>query len=440
MLAGMQIPDWTAQAAELAHTYAQPILFGVGATGSLLGALLVWRFFRTGHAHTRVGFLAVVLATAFAAEGMWEVATGPMGLPPLMAAGLFGMFEVVMVAQGLLAKFKLAQNPPGDVRRHMNFVWAVAAASGMVASTASSSVPEFLLRLCAPAVGAGIWWMGITADKPAGVVQPTSWIWTPRRIGIHLGLIQPGQQDLVQVDRDRRIDAITVTAHRLHHGSKRLAGWRKSKLRRLALQADDAMVAEAQRRVARVHRIEKLTSPDAAPVDEVTDREQATLDDVRLIMRQATERIRADHSRAFGTDQPWSNGMVQMRSSLADQIRSTPPVQPRTTPVDQPRTSGVVQDRSNPDRPVQPVTSTSLAAERTGPARQATVRVERARPISPAAGGEIPPRVQTMVRDLKRKYRGDIPGRRVVMPAMGWTNAGDAQTAINLVRAERADK
>ncbi|HEY9418089.1 MAG TPA: hypothetical protein VIQ30_25295, partial [Pseudonocardia sp.] len=283
-------PDWTAEVVDFAQTNAQPILFGAGAVGALVGVLLIWRFLRTGHAHTRVGFLAVVLATAFAAEGMWEVATGPMGLPPLMAAGLFGMFEVVMVAQGLLAKFKLTQNPPGDVRRHMNFVWLVAAASGIVASTASSSIPEFLLRLCAPAVGAGIWWMGITADKPAGAVQPTSWIWTPRRIGIHLGLIQPGQQDLMQVDRDRRIDAITVTAHRLHHGSPKLTRFRKSKLRRLALQADDAMVAEAQRRVARVHRIEKLTSPDAAPAESLDERERQTLDDVRLIMRQATDK------------------------------------------------------------------------------------------------------------------------------------------------------
>lgn len=323
----MDAPDWTTQVANLAQTYAQPILFGAGATGALLGTLLIWRFFRTGHAHTRVGSLAVALATAFAAEGMWEVATGPMGLPPVMAAGLFGMFEVVMVSQGLLAKFKLAQNPPGDVRRHMNFVWAVAAASGIVASTASNSVPEFLLRLCAPAVGAGIWWMGITADKPAGAVQPTSWIWTPRRIGIQLGLIQPGQQDLVQVDRDRRIDAITVTAHRLHHGSKSLAGWRKSKLRRLALQADDAMVAEAQRRVARVHRIEKLTSPDAAPVNEPSERERELLDDVRRIMTEATTRLRAEHARAFGAahrEPVVELGGIRMPAHIAAQIGTMP--------------------------------------------------------------------------------------------------------------------
>ncbi|WP_112678830.1 hypothetical protein [Micromonospora saelicesensis] len=434
----MKLPEWT-EVADFAQTYATPILFGAGTVGALLGVLLIWRFLRTGHAHTRVGFLAVVLATAFAAEGMWEVARGPLKLSVPMAIGLFGMFEVVMVAQGLLAKHKLAQTPPGNPRRHMNFVWAVAAGSGVVASSASSSVPEFLLRLFAPAVGAGIWWMGITADKPASAVQPTSWIWTPRRIGIHLGLIKPGAQDLEKVDRDRRIDAITVTAHRLHHGSDRLKSWRKSKLRRLALEADDAMVAEAQRRVARVNRIEKLTSPDA-PTGEPSDAERDLMDELRRVTTQATTRIRADHARAFGLDQSsepmWSNGLVQMRSSVADQIRSSGVDHGRTNPADQERTNGVDQERSNPTALDQPLTSGSAPAERTSQA----ARVDRAKPVSPASGGEIPARIQTMVRDLKRSYRGDIPGRRTVMDRMGWTSAGDAQTAINLVRAERASK
>ncbi|TDC81920.1 hypothetical protein E1193_13540 [Micromonospora sp. KC606] len=434
----MNAPEWLDHAADIAQTYAQPILFGAGVVGALTGVALIWRFFRTGHAHTRVGFLAVVLATAFAAEGMWEVATGPMGLHPVMAAGLFGMFEVVMVSQGLLAKHKLAQTPPGDVRRHMNFVWAVAAGSGIVASTASGSLPEFLLRLFAPAVGAGIWWMGITADKPAGQAQVTSWIWTPRRIGIWLGLVRPGKQDLEQVDRDRRIDAITVTAHRLHHGSKRLAGWRKAKLRRLALQADDSMVAEAQRRVARVHRIEKLTDPDVAPVDEPNDAERELLDELRRVMTQATTRLRVDHARAFAPDQPggplWSNGLVQMRTSVADQIRTSAMDQARTNG----RTSPADQIQTSPPPVDQPATSGAVPAVRTTPAQRTTARLDRVRPVSPATGGEVPPRIKDMVRDLKRAYRGDIPGRRVVMDRMGWTSAGDAQTAINLVRAERA--
>lgn len=445
---GMKLPEWTGEVANFAQTYAQPVLFGAGAFAAALGLLLIWRFFRTGQAHARVGSLAVVLATAFAAEGMWEVARGPLSLSPLMALGLFGMFEVVMVAQGLLAKHKLAQNPPGDVRRHMNFVWAVAAGSGIVASSASGSLPEFLLRLFAPAVGAGIWWMGITADKPAGAVQPTSWIWTPRRIGIRLGLVKPGQQDLVKVDRDQRIDAITVTAHRLHHGSKRLSALRKAKLRRLALQADDAMVAEAQRRVARVNRIEKLTSPDAVLMDEPSGEERRLMDELKLVMNQATTKLRAEHARAFGSAQPagpgsaqiWSNGLVQMPAQVAAQLRPNPPAQVRST--DRPNPEGVARpnSRPNPDSPAQSVTRASVPAERTSPVRQATVRVDRAKPVSPATGGEIPPRIREMASQLRRAYRGEIPTRDEVMRRLGWTSRDYAGKAIKLVRDERAAK
>ncbi|MBM0279652.1 G protein-coupled receptor family protein [Micromonospora tarensis] len=381
----MKLPEWT-EVADFAPTYATPILFGVGTVGALLGVLLIWRFFRTGHAHTRVGFLAVVLATAFAAEGMWEVARQTLKLPPLMALGLFGMFEVVMVSQGLLAKHKLTQTPPGDVRRHMNFVWAVAAGSGIVASSASDSVPEFLLRLCAPAVGAGIWWMGITADKPASAVQPTSWIWTPRRIGIHLRLIKPGAQDLEQVDRDRRIDAITVTAHRLHHGSPRLARFRKAKLRRLALEADDAMVAQAQQRVARVNRIEKLTSPDA-PTTQPSDAERELMDELRRLTTSAEARIRADHARAFGIggesmveldgirmpahlaaqigDMPegWTPGIREPRRESVHESATDSADEPRSEPgSDSPRTT-VATQRPTHRRVTEPVRTSAQKAD-----------------------------------------------------------------------------
>jgi hypothetical protein len=79
-----------------------------------------------------------------------------------------------------------------------------------------------------------------------------------------------------------------------------------------------------------------------------------------------------------------------------------------------------------------------VPAERTATARQTTVRVDRARPVSPAAGGEIPPRIRDMVRDLRRTYRGEIPGRAEVMRRLGWTSNGDASVAIRLVREERA--
>lgn len=470
----MQIPPWLGPAANAVTDwltgYGQPLLFGAGATGVALAMLLLWRFLTRGEVHTKLGVAAVALATLFAMEGMYEVAHGPLGLNIPGSLIFCATFELVMLHQGSLAAHKLAAYADADVSRHMRFVWAVSVISGVIASTASNSVTEVVLRLATPPLAAAIWYMSLYADKPIPERQPSSWIWTPRRIGIHLGLIQPGEQDLVAVDRDRRIHRLTVTSHRLHHGAGWLAGWRRSKLRRLAIQADDDMVREAQRRIARVHRIEKLTSPDAAPVGEVTDRERELLDEVRLLTRQATTRLRVDHARAFGADQVRTIGGIRMPAHIADQIpdhvpadwldrhRTTRPDQVRTSrpdqtmdhpadqtagpdpdqPVDQTAARDLVHARTNPTPVDQPPTSGAVPAVRTSPTQRTTARVDRARPVSPAAGGEIPPKVREMAKALAKKYRGDIPARSTVMEAMGWTSADYTGKAIRLVRDERA--
>lgn len=285
--------------------HAQPFLFGAGAVSVIIGVILLVRFLRSGEAHTRVGTLAVALATAFTAEGMWEVARNSLRLGLVMSVGLFAMFEVTMLSQGLLAKYKLSKNPNADVRRHMNFVWLLAIASGVITATAGNSLTEVLLRLVAPAVAGGIWWMTLTAEQKAAVLAKTSWIWTPRRIGIHFGLIQPGEQDLVEVDRDRRIDRLTVTAHRLHHGSGRLARFRRARLRRLALRADDAMVEEARRRVNRVHRIETLTRPGSPLHAEVVpDDVRELCDEIKLQTRTARLNLTAGANRWAAIERP----------------------------------------------------------------------------------------------------------------------------------------
>jgi hypothetical protein len=116
-------------------------------------------------------------------------------------------------------------------------------------------VVEFGLRVSAPLVAAGLWWMSLTADlaKPADAI---AWKITPRRIAVYLGLAEAGKTDLVKVDRDRHVAKLARVglATRMHEGG-RLHGRRVRRLRRLALVADAAMVDEA---VARVDRCDKV--------------------------------------------------------------------------------------------------------------------------------------------------------------------------------------
>ena len=223
MLTGMTIDDVRDAAhtlADLAHRHGEPLLFGAGATGALLALVLVWRFLRTGHAHTKLGRLAVALATLFAMEGMFEVAHGPLGLNTAGSLMFCATFEVVMLHQGSLAAHKLAAagtGPAPDISRHMRFVWLVAVASGVIASTASDSLTEVVLRLVTPPLAAGIWYMSLYAEKPAAERQPSRWIWTPQRIGVRLGLLKPGTvEDLSAVFRQKRIAALVDAGVKLY--------------------------------------------------------------------------------------------------------------------------------------------------------------------------------------------------------------------------------
>lgn len=264
----------------------QVIILAVGAVVVLVGVFLAWRWFARGEAHKRTGTIAVALATAFASEGMWEVARESLHLDWYIALVLFAMFEIVMVNQAQTARYKLRLNPPGNARKHMTFVWLMAAASGVTASLNADDGVEFVLRLIAPSVAAGIWWTSLTADGIAKTPDAISWTLTPRRVLVRLGLAEPGERDVIAVDRERRIAAMTVTAHRLHHGAW-FPGFRAARLRRLALAADDGMVAEVQRRVRRVHLIEALTAPDQ--VGRVGDLNDPSADQVDLTYDQADQ-------------------------------------------------------------------------------------------------------------------------------------------------------
>jgi hypothetical protein len=500
MLAGMQIPTWLGwldpvirAVTDWLTTYGQPLLFGAGATGALLALALVWRFLRTGEVHEKLGWVAVTLATLFAMEGMYEVARGPLGLNVAGSLMFCATFEVVMLHQGSLAAHKLAaalEGPAPDISRHMRFVWLVAVASGVIASTASSSITEVVLRLTTPPLAAGIWYMSLYADVEPAERQPSRWIWTPQRIGVRLGLLKPGTgDDLTEVFRQRTVrrivDAAVIVwqAERTQQGSEpqqlddataRRVDRAARRLDQLAKGVDEETMAAAQRQLRLALGIRQQLfagiGPDGGPVRDLSEDERLTLERFRLDTHSLAGGLRDQAAEVAAVEQHRVVHGVRMPAHIADQIPDQIPAawvdRFRTKPVDHPggpdRTTDVDQaaDRvadqttepwttpvdqlvghgSGPDWVAlvdQPVTSGSVPAARTTRARRTTVRVDQVKPISPAAGGAVPPRVEAMVQALREAYPDDIPARRTVMPAMGWTNAQDAQTAINLVRAER---
>lgn len=247
----MNITALAATIADLWASYSQPTILTLGAVALTLGVFIAIRWYRHGESHQRTGTLAVITATAFTAEGMWEVVRQALNLPLPTAIVLFAMFEIVMVNQAQTARYKLGLPTPGNARRHMTFVWLLAAASGVIASLNSDNTVEFVLRLTAPFVAAGIWWMALTADGAVRSPDPISWRITPRRVLVFLRLADPGERDVIEVDRDRQVETIANLWFRLWRGASNPERLQR-KLDALLLTADEAVVDLATVKVRRV--------------------------------------------------------------------------------------------------------------------------------------------------------------------------------------------
>ena len=220
------------------------------------------------HSLARVGrAVALPLVLAWEAQGLHQVA---------IAAHTSGATAWVFACVTSVVLITLAAMADDHHKRYGNLgwpgrlVWVVAAPMGLVVSFTARSTAEVGLRLILPLLAALVWWTKFAPPILDDADQPIrrrsgSWRWTPRRIGVRLGLLEAAARDLEHFDHEHRVRQLTSVAHKFHHGSRALRGRRAARLRRLGLLADDHMILEVQRRVARVHEIERATAPDAHP-------------------------------------------------------------------------------------------------------------------------------------------------------------------------------
>lgn len=244
------------------------VLIALALTAAVL-VIAVIRAIRRGRADKLVATITGFTVLALSAEGMWVVATERLGLPPILAGSVFFVAEAAMLSSAMRASRQYAQTTirdaagnivkAGNPGKHGRAVWVIAAVTGGIVTLNSHSVVEVPLRLALPLGAAYLWWNALTAD---GVTEgeKSSWRWTPRRVLLWLGAIEAGERDARQINRDRQIMAMTALARRVHRRG-RFAGWHEARLERLALLADDGMVAEVQRRVWRSKWIKELTDP-----------------------------------------------------------------------------------------------------------------------------------------------------------------------------------
>lgn len=229
--------------------------------------------------------VAAGIATAVAVNGMWRVFGDTLGLTGLGRFALAGFLEVALLVSALRARRNLREH--GSVGVDGAAVWVMASLSAVLASADAVGLAR-MVRFAAPLVAAWLWERGLAAERrrtrprEAGIL----WRWTPRRVAVLVGLAEPAARDLQEVQRSRRLVALTRTRLRLAAlETSRLPSlaalvtmlpvrraWVEQRLHRQAMAAvenlnlgsDPQLVEELRATVAAVAGLKDATAPPPA--------------------------------------------------------------------------------------------------------------------------------------------------------------------------------
>lgn len=252
----------------------------IATVGVLAFALVVVSAVKLGRSRQRdrwVAGLTALVVLAWTSEGLWEVARYTIGLAIGFAVMTFFVYEAMMLTAALQAERYRKHHPsPGPAGR---FVWVLASSSATIVALNAATLVEALVRFSLPLTAAGLWWIGITAEREEDSEQvkrlrekqrakrKATWAIDIRRPLVAIGVMRPAAQTLTEAERERRIRQMVAAAVQLHTagpGSRR-ADRALQRLRRLAEMATRNDVAAVAARVERAVRIAELVIPAAAP-------------------------------------------------------------------------------------------------------------------------------------------------------------------------------
>lgn len=256
----------------------------------------VRRFAKSPRPDEPLSNLAMLIGLGWSSEAVWEI-TGRIEWPLSLRLLLFFVLETLLVLSMIRAK--RAMREIGHPGRSGRTVWIVASAMAVVAIGASSSFGEAVLRLVIPLLLTRQWWDGLVGEGPLRREDATSWRWTPRRLLLWLGAIEPGERDVETVHRERLTQQMTRLEFRRRHGSEKQKERAARRLARLSLTADDAIVADVRDRVDRAMWFDGGRTPEAAsePRSGVPAAAAASARSRRVRHRRSLRTLRLTHPR-----------------------------------------------------------------------------------------------------------------------------------------------
>ncbi len=242
--------------------------------------------------------VAMVIGFGWSSEAVW-VLTGPGGadlVTPIRVA-LFAVFEVILIVFMIRAKRNVRTlKHPGRAGR---IAWLVATGMSLVAVWTAHNPGESFLRLLVPLLLTAMWWDGLVGEGSERLEGATSWRWTPRRLLLALGAIEPGERDVETVNRERVTQQMTRCEFLRRHGSPRQKKRSARRLARMSLTADDDMISEVRRRVDRATWFEPTHEQPAAAASQrsITAGAAASARARRVRHGKALRRVQVTHPR-----------------------------------------------------------------------------------------------------------------------------------------------
>jgi hypothetical protein len=314
--------------------------------GGLVPALLtlVWlvrrvrKIVRSERPDDALSTLGMLVGFGWSSEAVW-ILTGPDGADlwtPIRIA-LFAVFEIILIVFMIRAKRNVREiGHPGRAGRN---AWCVAAGMSLVAVWTANNLGEAFLRLLVPVLLTSMWWHGIVGEDPARRPKwATSWRWTPRRLLLWLGAIEPGERDVESVHRERLTQQMTNLEFARQHGPEKKRDRAAAKLMRLGLTADDDIIGAVRDRVARATWFEAAQSeaveqaPESAPRPGVPEREAARRRTARVRHRGLRRRVCMAHPRQVITPaqtERQDDRSAQERELVVCAIKETHPALPQ---------------------------------------------------------------------------------------------------------------
>lgn len=267
-----------------------PLYVGA-AVVALLVAAIAWRKLRRHQQPDKpLSRIAMLIGLAWSSEAIWELTGRIENMPIPVRLLIFTALEVMLVISMMRAERHVRER--GWPGRSGTTAWIIAAVMAAVAAGISSSLAEACIRAAIPLLLTLQWWDGVVkegAERPAWV---TSWRWTPRRLLLWLGAIEPGDRDVDTIHRERLTQQMVRLEFARRHGEGRSQVRAARKLARLSLSADDEMIGEVRARVDRADWFDRAPVEPEPRIEEPAEEPQR-LSIPRAVAAQAkTDRVR----------------------------------------------------------------------------------------------------------------------------------------------------